>query len=278
MKSNPERKGDTAVQSVPVGYAVPEVRFVAAGKGRFFDLFLALFVALLLMSNIAATKLIGLDLLWMPTHGDQPFSLVFDGGAVMFPFTYILGDVLSEVYGFRGARRAVLMGFAVSILASTLFYLVAMAPPGPGDMNHEAFQAIFGFVPRIVAASLAGYVVGQLLNALVLVKMKGHTGERFLWARMIASTLVGELVDTVLFCTVAFAGVISGADFLNYVVTGYVYKCSVEILMSPLSIQVIRLVKHGEHNYLPVESAGVAESADPVGTPGAASSAGAADS
>lgn len=228
------------------------VKFVPTGKGRFFDLFLALFVALLLMSNIAATKLIGLDIPWIPTGGGEPFSLVFDGGAVMFPFTYILGDVLSEVYGFKGAKRAVLMGFAVSILASVLFYLVAIAPAGPGDVNNVPFQAIFGFVPRIVAASLVGYVVGQLLNALVLVKMKGHTGERFLWARMIASTLVGELVDTVLFCTVAFAGVISGADFLNYVITGYVYKCAVEIFMSPLSIQVIRLVKHGEVNYSPV--------------------------
>lgn len=233
----------------------PQVRFVAPGKGRFFDLFLALFVALLLMSNIAATKLIGLELPGVPGTGGSFFSLVFDGGAVMFPFTYILGDVLSEVYGFRGARRAVLAGFAVSILASILFYLVAIAPPGPGDVNHQAFQAIFGFVPRVVAASLAGYVVGQLLNALVLVKMKGRTGERFLWGRMIASTLVGELVDTVLFCTVAFAGVISGADFWNYVVTGYIYKCGLEIVMSPLSIQVIRLVKHGERSYLPVSDA-----------------------
>lgn len=228
------------------------VKFVTDGKGRFFDLFLALFVALLLMSNIAATKLIGVDLPWIPGGGDKPFSLVFDGGAVMFPLTYILGDVLSEVYGFKGAKRAVLMGFFVSILASGLFYLVAIAPAGPGDMNNAPFQAIFGFVPRIVVASLSGYVVGQLLNALVLVKMKGHTGERFLWARMIVSTLVGELVDTALFCTVAFAGLISWADFFNYVITGYVYKCSVEIFMSPVSVQVIRLVKHGEVNYLPV--------------------------
>lgn len=224
----------------------PEVRFVALGKGRHYDLLLALFVALLLMSNIAATKLIGVQV--------GAFSLVFDGGAVMFPFTYILGDILSEVYGFRGAKRAVLTGFAVSILASLLFYLVAVAPPGPGELNHRAFGAIFGFVPRIVVASLAGYLLGQLLNALVLVRMKGRTGERFLWARMIASTLVGELLDTTVFCTIAFVGMISGAEFLNYVVTGYVYKCTVEIIMSPLSMQAIGLVKRGEAAYLPLEA------------------------
>lgn len=227
--------------------AAPVVKFVTPGRERHYDLFLALFVSLLLVSNVAATKLIGLEL--------GPWQLVFDGGAVTFPLTYILGDVLSEVYGFRGARRAVLMGFVVSVLGSLIFWIVAIAPAGPGDINDAAFAAIFGFVPRIVAASLVGYLLGQLLNALVLVHLKGRTGERFLWIRMIASTLVGEAVDTVVFCTVAFAGIISGADFLNYVITGYVYKCGVEILLSPLSIQLINQVKRWETNYQQIESA-----------------------
>lgn len=221
----------------------PVVNFVAAGKGRFFDIFMTLFVALLLISNISATKLIG-----------GPWGLIFDGGAVMFPFTYILGDILSEVYGFRGARRAVLTGFGISILASALFFLVAKAPPASGDFITPAFSQVFGFVPRIVAASLVGYVLGQLLNALVLVRIKGRTGERFLWIRMIASTLVGELVDTLAFCTIAFAGLISGPEFFNYVLTGYVYKCALEIIMSPLSIQVIGWVKRGEKNYVPIDT------------------------
>ena len=221
--------------------AQPVVKYVELGKGRLFDIFLALFVALLLMSNISATKLIA-----------GPLGLVFDGGAIMFPFTYILGDILSEVYGFRGARRAVFTGFGISLLASALFYLVSIAPPAAGDFISPAFAQVFGFVPRIVAASLVGYVLGQLLNAFVLVRIKGRTGERFLWARMIASTLVGELVDTMVFCTIAFAGLISGPEFLNYVLTGYVYKCTVEIILSPLSVQVIGLVKRGESNYVPV--------------------------
>lgn len=219
----------------------PIVSFVAVGRGRFFDIFMTLFVSLLLVSNICATKLI-----------DGPLDLVFDGGAVMFPFTYILGDILSEVYGFRGARRAVLSGFGISILASGLFFLVAQAPPASGDFISPAFAEVFGFVPRIVVASLVGYLLGQLLNALVLVRIKGRTGERFLWLRMIASTLVGELVDTMVFCTIAFAGLISGSEFFNYVLTGYVYKCAVEIIMSPLSIQVIGWVKRGENNYVPI--------------------------
>lgn len=221
----------------------PVVNFVAAGEGRFFDIFMTLFVALLLISNISATKLIG-----------GPWGLIFDGGAVMFPFTYILGDILSEVYGFRGARRAVLTGFGISILASALFFLVAKAPPASGDFITPAFSQVFGFVPRIVTASLVGYVLGQLLNALVLVRIKGRTGERFLWIRMIASTLVGELVDTLAFCTIAFAGLISGPEFFNYVLTGYVYKCALEIIMSPLSIQVIGWVKRGEKNYVPIDT------------------------
>lgn len=217
------------------------VKYVAWGKGRYFDIIMTLFVALLLMSNISATKLI-----------DGPWSLIFDGGAIMFPFTYILGDILSEVYGFRGARRAVLTGFAISVLASLLFFLVSIAPPAEGDFISPAFSQVFGFVPRIVAASLVGYVLGQLLNALVLVRIKGRTGEPFLWLRMIASTLVGELVDTLVFCTIAFAGLISAEEFFSYVLTGYIYKCSLEIIMSPLSIQVIGWVKRRENNYVPI--------------------------
>lgn len=221
----------------------PEVRFVPAGEGRYFDLFLALFVGLLLISNVAASKLISL--------GGNEFSLVFDGGAVTFPLTYILGDVLSEVYGWRGARRAVFTGFAVSILGSVIFWLVAVAPAGPGGIHDAAFAQIFGFVPRIVLASLAGYLLGQLLNALVLVRLKGRTGERLLWVRMVVSTLVGELLDTLVFCTVAFGGVIGTSDFINYVVTGYVYKCALEIVLSPLSMLVIGVVKAREDRYVP---------------------------
>ena len=135
--------------------------------------------------------------------------------------------MLSEVYGFRAARKAVITGFAMQILASAVFYLVQISPAGPGYEHQEAFQAVIGFYPRIVLASLAGYVVGQLLNSFVLVRIKRRMGEKHLWVRLLTSTGVGEAADTVIFCTVAFLGVIPGTEFLNYVLFGFVYKVAV---------------------------------------------------
>jgi uncharacterized integral membrane protein (TIGR00697 family) len=203
-----------------------------------YDLILALFCGLLLISNIGATKLIEFG------------PIITDGGAFLFPLTYILGDVLSEVYGFRKARRAILLGFGLSVLAALTFYLVQIAPPADGYENQSAFEAVLGFVPRIVLASLLGFLAGQLLNAYVLVKIKQRTKEGKLWARLIGSTLVGELADTVVFCTIAFYGVITGGDFLNYVITGYVYKVLVEVVFLPITYPVIALVKRHEPDYV----------------------------
>lgn len=208
------------------------------GGWHVYDIVVAVFVAFLLVSNIAATKLIGL------TFG--PVFLVFDGGAILFPLTYVLGDVLSEVYGFRPARRAIVLGFVVSIIASLAFWLVQIAPPGPGYVHQEAFEAVLGFMPRIVIASLCGYLAGQLLNSRVLVGIKERWGGRHLWARLIGSTMVGEAADTLIFCTIAFFGVITGADFLNYVVTGYVYKVGVEVILLPVTYRVIAWVRARE--------------------------------
>ncbi|MDO4258771.1 MAG: queuosine precursor transporter [Actinomycetaceae bacterium] len=205
---------------------------------RGYDVIAVLFVAFLLISNIAATKITAVHL--------GPYHLVFDGGALLFPLTYVLGDVLAEVYGFGRARRVVFMGFAASILASLSFLLIAQAPVGPGYENQAAFEAVLGFVPRIVAASVIGFLAGQLVNALVLVKIRQRWGANHLWARLLGSTLVGEGVDTILFCTIAFAGVIPAADFLNYVVTGYVYKVAVEIILLPITYQVISGVRRLE--------------------------------
>lgn len=203
-----------------------------------FDIVAVFFVSFLLVSNIAATKVIGV--------GIGPWHLVFDGGAVLFPLTYVLGDVLSEVYGFRPARRVILLGFVVSVTASLVFLLVQVAPVGPGYEHQEAFEAVLGFVPRIVAASVLGYLAGQLLNSRVLVAIKERWGEDHLWARLIGSTLVGEFADTLVFCTVAFLGVIRGLDFLNYIVTGYVYKVGIEVVMLPVTYRVIAWVKARE--------------------------------
>ena len=211
---------------------------VKTREPRVYDIVAISFVALLILSNIAATKLIGIHI--------GPALLVFDGGAVLFPLTYILGDVLSEVYGFSRARRAILAGFAFSILAALTFLVVGAAPAGPGYENQEAFVTVLGFVPRIVAASVLGYLAGQLLNSWVLVRIKAKWGERHLWARLIGSTLVGEFADTLIFCTVAFYGVITGAEFLNYLFVGYVYKVGVEVILLPVTYRVIGWIKRIE--------------------------------
>lgn len=220
---------------------------VEAGPARFaqtgsslYPLIVAVFVGVLLISNIGATKLIAAG------------PLIVDGGAFLFPLTYIIGDVLSEVYGWKAARRAILIGFAMSILAALTFFVVQISPPADGYENQGAFEAVLGFVPRIVLASICGYLVGQLLNAYVLVRIKERTKERYLWARLIGSTAVGEAADTIVFCTIAFYGVITGADFLNYVIVGYVYKTLLEVVLLPITYPVIRAIKRREPTYGPV--------------------------
>lgn len=225
----------------------PQPRFAERPRGVY-DVVVALFCCLLLISNVAAVKLIQLgpevDLFGFPV-----LPIITDGGALLFPLTYVLGDVLAEVYGWRGARRAIAIGFATSVVASLTFLVVGAAPPAADWPNQEAFVAVLGFVPRIVVASLLGYAVGQLLNAWVLVRLKRRTKEGSLWARLLGSTLVGEAADTTIFCVVAFAGIITGGTLLNYVIVGYVYKVAIEALFLPVTYQVIRMVKRREPSY-----------------------------
>ena len=137
----------------------------------------------------------------------------------------------------------------MSIVAALTFWLVQLSPPADGWGNQEAFEAVIGFVPRIVLASVCGYLVGQLLNAYVLVRIKERTKERRLWLRLIASTAVGEFADTLVFCTIAFYGVITGAEFWNYVLVGYLYKTLLEVVLLPVTYRVIAAVKRREPTY-----------------------------
>ncbi|HAN71674.1 MAG TPA: hypothetical protein DCQ36_08820 [Actinobacteria bacterium] len=198
----------------------------------------AVFVALLLLSNIGATKFIAVG------------PLTFDGGAILFPLTYIIGDVLSEVYGLRAARRAIILGFAMSILAAFTFWLIQIAPGADFWENQAAYESILGFVPAIVLGSTTGFIVGQLLNAYVLVRVKEHTQERHLWLRLVSSTIVGEFADTLVFCTIyGIAFGLSLSDFLNYLVVGFTYKVAVEVILLPVTYRVIAWVKRREPTY-----------------------------
>jgi uncharacterized integral membrane protein (TIGR00697 family) len=205
-----------------------------------------LFTALLVVSNVSAVKLIGLGT--VDLFGGR-FDVTVDGGVFLFPLTYILGDVLAEVYGFPAARRAILLGFICAALGVLSFWLVQISPAATGWTGQEAYDSILGFVPRSVGASLAGYLVGQLLNALTLTTMKRRSGGRTdgsggaLWVRLLGSTAVGELADTVVFCTIAFFGVITGPQFIGYVVLGYLYKCLVEVVLLPVTYSLVALLR-----------------------------------
>ncbi len=203
-----------------------------------YDVVVALFCSLLLVSNIAATKLVAFGPSWQ-VAGFPALPVVADGGALLFPLTYVLGDVLAEVYGLRRARRAILLGFVVAVLASVTFLLVDLAPPAPGYENAAAFHAVLGFVPRIVAASLCGYLAGQLLNAFVVARLKARAEPGSVGFRLVSSTVAGELVDTVVFCTLAFAFVVDGPTLANYVLVGYAYKVLVELVMLPVTLRVV---------------------------------------
>ena len=215
---------------------VAEVRFAKVESGLYASI-VAVFVALLLISNIGAVKLIEFG------------PIITDGGVFLFPLVYVVGDVLAEVYGWKAARRAVLLGFAMSALAAFTFWIVQLSPPAQDWPNQEAFEAVLGFVPRIVLASILGFLVGQMLNAYVLVRIKRRTNERALWARLLGSTVVGEFADTVVFCTVAFFGVITGGDFLTYVLIGFLYKTAIEALLLPVTYRIVAAVKRHEPSY-----------------------------
>lgn len=214
-------------------------------RAGYYAVVTTIFCALLLISNVAATKPLEIG------------GLILDGGAILFPLTYVLGDVLSEVYGFGRAKRTIWLGFALGALASLCFWAVdALPAPDWGRPNAEAFTLVLGFVPAIVLASLCGYLAGQFLNSWVLVKMKERTGERSLWSRLVGSTVVGELADTAIFCLIATAiGPFIWAEFWNYFLVGYLFKCAVEIVMLPVTYRVIAFMKRHEPLYRPaVES------------------------
>lgn len=206
----------------------------AVSNFRHYDIVIALFVLCLLISNLAATKLV--------TAG----PLILDGGAILFPLTYILGDVLTEVYGFRYARRAIWLGFVGMVLAVFCFSVVGALPYPPEYTAQSSFEAVLGFFPRIVAASLAAYLVGQFVNAYVLAKLKLKTKGEKLWLRLIGSTIIGGLFDTVIFCLIAFGGILTGGDMFNYILVGWLFKTVVEVVLLPVTYRVVAWLKGAE--------------------------------
>lgn len=198
-----------------------------------YPILLAVFCAVFLISNITAQKGVALG------------PLLTDGAFFLFPLSYVIGDVLAEVYGFKAARRAVFTGFGIAILAVVSFYIAIWLPAADFYDAQDTFASVLGLVPQIVAASLAGYVVGQLSNAWVLQKMKDRFGTGNLWARLIGSTVVGEFVDTLLFCAIAASviGISTAGDFINYVLVGFLWKTLLEVVLLPITYPTIAWVR-----------------------------------
>ncbi len=201
-----------------------------------YPVLLALFTTIFVLSNIVSTK------------GVQVGPLVTDGAFFLFPAAYVIGDVISECYGFRAARRAVWTGFLAMIIAVSTFYVAILLPAASFYEGPAAFAVTLGLVPQIVVASLSGYAAGQLLNAWLLTLMKDRLGERGLWKRLLGSTVVGEFGDTLIFCLIAapVIGISTVGDTANYVVVGFVWKTLVEVAVMPITYLVIRRIKAHE--------------------------------
>jgi uncharacterized integral membrane protein (TIGR00697 family) len=201
---------------------------------RYFDLIMASFVAVLLISNVASSKIMDLG----------PFT--FDGGTILFPVSYIFGDILTEVYGYRRSRRVIWTGFGCAALMAAVFAVVGALPPAEGWEGQEAYLAILGLTPRIVLGSLVAYFCGEFSNSYVLAKMKLFTKGRWLWTRTIGSTLVGQGVDTLLFVLIAFYGILPVGLLMSVVVSNYIFKVGLETVMTPLTYRVVGWLKRQE--------------------------------
>ena len=201
---------------------------------RYSDLIMAAFVATLLVSNIASTKIVAFG------------RLSFDGGTLLFPLAYIFGDVLTEVYGYRRSRRVIWTGFFWLVVSALVLAVVDWLPPAADWSGQDAFHAILGQTPRIVGASLLAYFAGEFSNSFVLAKMKLATQGRWLWTRTIGSTLVGEGVDTVVFVLVAFLGVLPNELVWAVLVSNYIFKVGVEVVFTPVTYAVVAFLKRAE--------------------------------
>lgn len=202
---------------------------------RVYDLCVNIFIAVLLVSNLVGSKMCQIG----------PFRI--SGAQAFFPITYIFGDIFTEVYGYAGSRRAIWMGFFANMLMTTLTSLALWFPAAPDWPHQAAFEAVFGVVPRIVIASLIAFWAGEFTNSYVLARMKVWSSGRHLWSRTIGSTVVGQLVDTIVVITIAFAGTTSWANVVNMIFSGYFGKVLYEAAMTPLTYLVVNKLKRVEH-------------------------------
>jgi uncharacterized integral membrane protein (TIGR00697 family) len=201
---------------------------------KYLEVITGLFVAVLMISNIVSVKIVKL------------FTFTFDGGTILFPLSYIFGDILTEVYGYKTSRRVIWTGFGACVLMSGVFTLVAKMSAPAEWTGQEAYEKILLYTPRLVLASLIAYFCGEFSNSYVLAKMKILTHGRWLWTRTIGSTIVGEGVDTALFCVIAFYGTYSTPLLISILVSNYIFKCGFEAVATPVTYKIVGFLKRTE--------------------------------
>jgi len=199
-----------------------------------YDIFTVLFVTTLLVSNIVSVKIVSVG--W----------LTFDAGTVLFPLAYIVGDIITEVYGYRRMRRLIYSGVAALMLMTLTFWVVQLLPADSSWTGQAAFESTLCVVWRLAIGSVTALFVGEIINAYVMGRMKVASRGRGLWRRMVSSSLAGNALDTVIFSTIAFAGTIPTTSFWQLIVTVFLIKMTVEIMVSPLTIHLIARVKKRE--------------------------------
>lgn len=217
--------------------------FSANGRRyRYLDLLTTAFVVVLLVSNLVAQKVCAFG----PVFGIGPFYT--SGAILLFPVTYIFGDIFTEVYGFGASRRAIWIGFFGTALLYVLSAAVIALPGAPGWKNQQAFATVFGFIPRMLAASLASYWAGEFANSYTMAKLKLLTRGEKLWTRTVGSTIVGQAVDTILVITLTFGGIYSTGTLVKIIWQGYLAKVAYEVIATPATYAVIRWLKRAEHS------------------------------
>jgi len=200
---------------------------------RYLDLLINVFLVVLIVSNLIAPKFVAVG--W----------LKFSAAQLLFPITYIFGDVFTEVYGYAAARRAIWVGFMGSVIMALFGIFAILLPPAPEFKNQQAFEIIFGVVPRNVAGSLLAYWAGDFANSFTIAKMKLWTGGKYLWTRTVGSTVVGQAVDTTIVIFFIFWGQPLNVIF-GLIVGGYVFKVTYEVVATPLTYWVVNSLKRSE--------------------------------
>lgn len=192
-----------------------------------------LFVASLIAANIISVKLIALGNWFVPA------------GVVIFPLSYIFGDVLTEVYGYRSARRVIWLGFLCNLVVVGAIWVAGLWPAAPFWQDQGAWDVVLGFTPRLLLASFIAYLVGEFANSFILARMKVATQGRWLWSRTIGSTLVGEGLDSLVFIAIAFAG-LPGIDLTTAILTQWAIKVAYEVIATPVTYLLVGYLKRAE--------------------------------